>query len=137
MEINWLGVAIATVVQFVIGAVWYTFIFGKIWGKIHGFDKLPKETQDKMAGQMGPYYGGQLIITIFISIVLEMLINYLPNLSPYFIAFLMWIGFIVPTQYSDVIFGGTDGEYIVQKLAILGAVSLICVLVAAGILSFF
>lgn len=139
MEINIsiLGVILATIAQFIIGAVWYSFLFGKLWGKIHGFDKLTPEVQKEMAGKMGPFYGGQLIVTVFTSVVLGLLINYLPNKSPFFLAFLVWIGFVVPTQYSDVIFGGTEGKWIVKKLLVLSAASLVCLLAAAGILNIF
>ncbi len=137
MELNWIAIILATIVQFALGAIWYTFIFAKKWGEIHGFDKLPKETQNELASQMGPFYGGQLIFTILNTTVLAFVINALPNYSPYFLALLIWIGFILPTQYSDVIFGGTEGKWIPTKLAILSFASLLCILAAAFVLSLF
>ena len=135
MEISIVGVILATIAQFAIGAIWYTFIFGKIWGKIHGFDALDKETQQAMMKQMGPLYGLQFLVTVFSSVVLAILIKNAPSLSPYTIAFSVWAGFIVPTQVSDAIFGGTKMEWLWQKLAILAGASLLCVLAAAWILT--
>src|SRR5215213_8329101 len=74
-QVNLLAVVIATLLQFVVGAVWYTFIFGKLWGEIHGFHKLPKETQDKMKKEITPYYALQLLVTIISSFVLAILIT--------------------------------------------------------------
>jgi hypothetical protein len=33
-------VGLATLAQFVVGAIWYTPLFGETWGQIHEFDKL-------------------------------------------------------------------------------------------------
>ena len=137
MNINILGIALATVAQFVIAAVWYSFIFGKLWGRIHGFDKLDEKVQKEMMSKMGPYYLGQLAVTIFTSVVLAVLLKYMPEKSPYLIAALLWLGFIVPTQYSDVIFGGTEGKWITTKLAVLAGSSLICLMAAAAFLNAF
>jgi tetrahydromethanopterin S-methyltransferase subunit E len=137
MNINLLAVTLATIAQFIVGAVWYSLIFGKLWGRIHGFDKLSKEVQKEMMSKMGPLYGGQLIVTIFISVVLAYLIKFMPEKSPYLLAFMVWIGFVIPTQYSDVIFGGTDSKWIIKKLAVLAGASLACLMVAAALLNAF
>lgn len=134
MEISILGIILATIAQFAVGAVWYSLLFGKIWGRIHGFDKLPKEVQKEMVSKMGPWYGVQFVVTVLTSVVLAYLIAWLPNKSPYLIAILVWIGFIVPTQVSDVIFGGTESKWIAKKLLVLAGASLACVLVAAAVL---
>jgi hypothetical protein len=42
------AVAVATVVQFIVGAIWYMPIFGKLWGEMFGFDKLSKKQQQEM-----------------------------------------------------------------------------------------
>ena len=69
MHINYLSIIVATIVQFAIGAIWYSVFFGKLWGKIHGFDKLPKETQQKMMKAMGPFYGLQAFVTLVTAFV--------------------------------------------------------------------
>ena len=137
MAINIWAVIAATVAQFVVGALWYTLLFGKLWGEIHGFDKLPKEVQDKMAKDIGPFYGLQLLVTVFSSVVLVILINNLPDFSPYYIGFLAWVGFILPAQFSAVIFGGTEGKWIFKKLAVQSAGALACTLLAVAVISLF
>ena len=40
-----LAIILASIAEFIVGAIWYTPIFGNVWGKIHGFDpaKMSKD----------------------------------------------------------------------------------------------
>lgn len=137
MEVNIWAVLAATVAMFVVGAFWYMVPFGKIWGKIHGFDKLSKKEQEAMQKAMGPWYGAQLVVTILSAYVLALLIGLLPDQSPYFIAFMAWLGFVLPTTASNMIFGGAPQGYVWHKIAITSAESLVHLLVAAWVISLF
>jgi hypothetical protein len=46
-----------------------------------------------------------------------------------------WIGFVVPTQVSGVIFGGTEPKWIAKKILVQAGASFICLEVAAIVLS--
>ena len=94
MEVNIWVILLATVAMFAIGAVWYTFIFGKVWSKIHSFYTLSEKKQKEMQKAMGPWYGVQLIVTIASAWVLAILIGLLPDQSPFAIAFLVWLGLL-------------------------------------------
>lgn len=137
MDINILAIVIATIAQFAIGAFWYTVLFGNLWGRIHGFEKLSKSKQKEMMSQMGPYYGIQLAVTIITTVSLAQLLMRLPDYSGISLAIILWLGFIVPTQISSVIFGGTDPKWITKKIAVLSGGSLLCILSAALILVLF
>lgn len=137
MEINFLAVLVATVAMFALGGLWYMWPFGKIWGKMHGFDKLSKKEQDAMASKMGPYYGAQLVVTIISAVALAYFISSMPNVGWYIIAFWLWFGVILPTTVSAVLFGGTEGKYIVTKILIMLGGSLVCTFAGAAIISFF
>lgn len=134
-DVNIFAVLVATVAQFAMGAIWYMPLFGKLWGEMHCFDKLDKKTQQDMQTKMGPYYGAQLLVTIVTTVVLAKLITALPSYAPYSLAMITWIGFVVPTQVSAVIFGGTDPQWIAKKILVMAGGSLVCLLVAAAILS--
>ncbi len=135
MELNYMRILMATALQFVCGAVWYSLLFSKLWGKIHGFDKLSKEVQEKMMKEMGPYYGAQLLVTVVTTVVLAILLEYLPrNWNAFQMASLIWAGFVVPTQASAVIFGGTETKWMLKKIAVQAGASLLCLLVAAAVL---
>lgn len=136
MQFNFLAIIVATVVQFVIGAMWYSpKAFGPLWGKIHGFDKLPKDVQQKMMKSMGPFYALQAFVTLITSVVLAIFIAYLPHdWNVYALAAFFWIGFVVPAQVSAVIFGGTPPQWIAKKIALMAGCSLLCLEAAAIIL---
>lgn len=137
MEVNILAVVVATVVMFAIGAFWYMVPFGKLWGKIHGFDKLSKKQQDAMQKQMGPWYIIQLALTVVSAYVLAVLIGLMPEQSPYVVAFLVWLGFALPTEASANIFGGAPEGYVWHKIGISATESLLHLLAAAWVISLF
>jgi hypothetical protein len=124
----------ATIAQFIVGTIWYTPVFGRIWGKIHGFDKLSKAEQKEAQKTMAPLLITQLLLTLMTSYVLAHVIRAFPDTNAYKLALWMWVGFIVPTQIAAVIFGGTKPQWYVTKSLIMAGGSLACVLVAAFIL---
>jgi hypothetical protein len=137
MPLNYTAIILATVLQFIVGALWYSLLFGKLWGRIHGFDKLPKAVQQKMAGEMGPFYGVQFVVTLLTSFIFELFIaNLPPDWNPFGMAAFFWLGFIVPAQVSAVIFGGTPREWILKKVAVQSGAALLCLEVAAATFHF-
>jgi hypothetical protein len=135
MGLNYVGILVATVLQFIVGAIWYSALFGKLWGKIHGFDKLSKDVQQKMMKQMGPFYGVQFFVTLVTTSILDLFIVYLPHdWNVYALAGFFWIGFVVPAQVSAVIFGGTEPRWMLQKVLVQAGAALVCLEVAATIL---
>jgi hypothetical protein len=134
MNVNYVAVLVATVAEFVIGAVWYMPIFGKAWGQIHGFDKLSKAEQKAAQKDMMPLLVVQLVVTAMTTLVLAKLILLVPGYSVYQLAAMAWAGFVVPTQVAAVIFGGTDPKWLVKKTLIMAGGSLACLMAAAAIL---
>lgn len=137
MDVNLIAVLAATVAQFVVGALWYMVLFSKQWGEMFGFDKLSKAKQKEMSSQMGPYYALQLLVTVLTAYVLAYLMGLLPSENAYMLAVWVWLGFVVPTQVSAVIFGGVDAKWIPRRITIMAGGSLACLLVAAWIISLF
>lgn len=135
MEINYLAVILASLLQFIIGAVWYTFIFGKTWMKIHGADKYTKQQQKEMMSGVGAFYALQFVLTVVTTLVLALFIAGLPSWNAYGIAFFFWLGFVLPTQVSAVIFGGTEKKWMPKKMAIMAGAALLCLLAATAVLS--
>ena len=51
--INWLAVLVAAVAVFMLGGLWYTALFGKLWQRLHGYsDAKLKELQAKRPPQV-------------------------------------------------------------------------------------
>lgn len=137
MDINLVAVLAATVAMFAVGGFWYMVPFAKAWGEMHGFDKLSKKEQKDMQSKMAPLYGTQIVVTFISAWFLAHFLAVQPNVEFYRIAFWLWLGFTVPTEVSSVIFGGTEGKWVVKKIAISIGGSLVCTLVGAWVISLF
>lgn len=137
-DIHYAAVLIASILQFVCGAFCYTFLFGSLWGKIHGFDRVPKEEQERMMKGMLPLYLVQFAVTVVTTFVLAMFMGAVPvSWNAFGVAAFVWLGFMLPTQASGVIFGGTEPKWIVKKIAVMAGASFMCLMVAAATLKFF
>jgi hypothetical protein len=69
--INYVAVAVAAVVRFALGAVWYSLLFGAKWQEYTGL------TEDKMRGEsVAMTYGGALVIYFIQAYVLAHFIHY-------------------------------------------------------------
>lgn len=134
-SINYGAVAAATVTMFVVGALWYTPLFGNLWGKIHGFDKLSKKVQDELRAQMMPLLVAQFLVTILSALGLVYFAQLLPELNIYVLGFWVWLGFLVPTHVSDTLFGGTEGKWLRTKILVQVGGALACTMAACLVIS--
>lgn len=134
MTLNYIAILIATVAQFIIGAVWYMPIFGALWGKIHGFDPNSEEGKKAMEKGMTMPLIVQFISTLVTTFVLAIFITNQPDWNAYAMAAFFWIGFVVPTQVGAVLFGGTKPEWVITKIAIMAGGSLLCLEAGAAII---
>ena len=150
MHINYLAIIIAAVAQFIIGAIWYMPLFGNLWGKIHGMEKVSKEDRQKMMKSMGPFLALQFLVdrtqkaavAVLGTVAIVSLTR--PRCSNSWclsseklakaMAAFFWVGFVVPTQVSGVIFGGTNPKWIVAKILVQAGASFLCLEVAAAII---
>lgn len=138
MNIDYVAVLVAAVAQFIFGAIWYMPLFGKIWGKIHGFDTKSPEEQAVMTKGMFPYLAVQFIFTVVTSVVFAILISGIQsNWSIYGLAAYFWLGFIVPTQVAAVVFGGTNPKWMVTKTLIMAFGALGCLMILAFVIQAF
>lgn len=135
MSINITAVLVATLAEFIIGAIWYMPIFGTLWGKIHGSNNMTKKEQEQAQKDMMPLLAVQIVITFITTITLAKLWTLLPLYSIYSLAWLGWIGFVVPTQIAAIIFGGTNPKWFVHKTLIMSVGSLACLTAAAAIIN--
>lgn len=132
-DINIMAVLVAAVAQFVVGAIWYMPLFGRLWGKIHDFDQYDKQSQAVMQKQMLPLLALQFVLGFLTAYVLAHFLAVV-DAEYYKVAIWLWLGFVMPTQVAAVIFGGTKPRWIVTKSAIMAGGSLVCVMVAAWVL---
>jgi len=132
MQLNYTAIIVATIAQFIFGAIWYMPIFGKTWGKIHGFDQVAPDKQKEMMKGMWKLLVVQFIFTLITTVVFAYLLTgFTSNLSVYCLAFFFWLGFLLPTQVAAVIFGGTKPGWVMAKIAIAAGASLGCMEIIA------
>lgn len=130
IEVNYMGVLIASVVSMVLGFLWYSpMILGKPWMKAKGFSA---EKLKKAQKEMGKLYALSFVVSLITAYVLYHVITLSANFFEYSpiqtgltTAFWMWLGFVMPVQVTSTIFGdknwklfGIDTGY--QLVALLG-----------------
>lgn len=111
VQINLLSVLVAAVVSMVIGFVYYSpAVVGKPWMKLMGTTpKSMKAAQKKM----GMLYSLSFVTTLIAAYVLAHFVFLAdefykidPVMTGLTTAFFAWLGFIMPVQLTDFIFGG-------------------------------
>jgi hypothetical protein len=111
IEINYLAIVVAVVANFVLGFLWYTPLFGKVWAKEHGFDTTKKPPAGAFAkGMILMVIGNFLMAYVFAhNIAVWNPVTWgLPasEMSPMANAFtaaiFTWLGSFVPTDLSTV-----------------------------------
>ena len=104
-NINLLAVLVAAIVGMVVGALWYSVLFGKTWMKLMGITEAKmKEAQDK--GSMSKSY---LIAFLGILIMSYVLANFIEFTQATTISealqvgFWSWLGFIATVSLGSIL----------------------------------
>lgn len=110
VDVNYLAVLAAGVVNMVIGFLWYSpVLFAKPWMKEMGYTKQSMQADQK---KMGPLYGLSFLAALVMAYVLTHVITFSMSymgteavMTGLTTGFWMWLGFVGPVQMTDVIFG--------------------------------
>jgi hypothetical protein len=110
IEVNYVAVVVAAIVSMVIGFLWYSpMILGKPWMKEKGYTP---EALKKEQSKMGKFYALSFVAALVTAYVLTHIITLSKNFYSYpdlqtglTTAFWLWLGFILPVQLADQIFG--------------------------------
>ena len=135
---NFTLIIIATVVQFVLGSLWYSpLMFGKIWMSIMEVSHYTKEELQKMQKTMMPFMGLQFVLTLITTWVLASNISFagLTGSAVYFYAGFMWFGYMMPVTVSSVIFGSTKRHNWAKQIGIMCGMQFVGIMLAAFILA--
>jgi hypothetical protein len=139
MEINYTMIFVAAVAQFVLGAVWYSALFGKMWAKVMEMTHMSKEDMAKMQKQMTPAYVAQFVMSLVFVFVLAHFINMGkvadPGFSSYQLAFWIWLGFNLTVQVAATIWSQTKKKYWITQIAIASGYQLVSIMIATFILT--
>lgn len=136
MTVSYTLIAIATIAQFVLGALWYSpLLFGKWWMEIMECTHISQEELKKMQKAMMPFYALQLFLTFVTTVSFANLMPYIATFSIYYVGFWLWIGFIVPTQIASVVWANTKRMFWLQQIFVMISYQFVGLMLASWILS--
>lgn len=122
-DVNYLAILVAAIVHFVIGAIWYTVIFGKMWLKLVDPDGTKAESMK--SGQAVAFIGsfvGSLLMSYAVARLMG-LIGIAGLYEAVVLAILVWAGFTIPIALNDVVYEKKPvGLFIINTLYILAGV---------------
>lgn len=109
LEISWLTIIVAGLSATAIGYIWYApFVFGKMWMKLVNIK--PNELK-KAQKEMMPFMIISMIFSFITAYALYHFSFFAHNfynqsiISDYLVAaFFIWLGFIMPVQFTEVVF---------------------------------
>lgn len=127
-EINYLAVLVSAAAGFVIGALWYSVLFGKVWMKLSGMDKKKIE-KGKKKGMAKSYVAGfaTLLVMAFVLAHFVDMAEATTVLGGAQAGFWAWLGFVATIMLNKVIWEGKP-----VKLYVLDAAHYLVVLLAMG-----
>ncbi|EKD91033.1 MAG: hypothetical protein ACD_30C00049G0001 [uncultured bacterium] len=137
IEVNYISVLAAAIAYMVLGFLWYSpSLLGKPWMKLRGLNSSELKAEQ---AKMGPLYG----LTFVVSLLTAYILYHVMIMSMAFFGtdrvttgltsgFWMWLGFVMPTQTGNAIFGsdnknkwqllGIDTSYQLVGLMLMGLV---------------
>lgn len=127
--INLWPILVASIVAFVIGAIWYSpILFGKEWMALTGMND--KDLESAKSKGVVKLYVLQFIFTVVTFCVLGFAMSIIGTKTASdgaFLGLLAWVGFILPTGASSMMW-----EKKSFKLVLINTISILLTLVVGG-----
>ncbi|MGH9420428.1 MAG: DUF1761 domain-containing protein [Thermoanaerobaculia bacterium] len=106
-HVNYLAILVSGVAIFLLGGIWYSLLFKKVWIELMG---IPEEKMKEGSGAMPLLFLGAFICGLLISYIMAIVINHFSPFSAQrgaMVGTMMWIGFAAPTSFATAIFSMT------------------------------
>lgn len=124
-DVNWLSVIVATVVAYIIGALWYSLIFARRWQS-----EVKLSNEDISRSNMAMIFGGTFILNFIAAILLDLFIGKDSTLvSGMFLGLIVSIGWIATSLGINYLFSRKslvlfliDAGYFVVFFTVIGAI---------------
>ncbi|MGH7175013.1 MAG: DUF1761 domain-containing protein [Minisyncoccia bacterium] len=126
--VNYVAVLVAAIAAFVVGALWYGPIFGKVWRREMGMDDM----QPSMKGMGSSMVGGFIATLVLVWVLAEFYSMWYITTLPtaLLIAFWIWLGFIATVMTNVMWYEKKSFKLYVINVAHY----LVAILVAAAVL---
>ncbi len=129
-HIHWLAVIVAGVAAFMVGGVWYSALFGKIWMAARGITPEAMKTMDK--GNIKVMFGITFVLDLWMAFVLDHVFGTYgtPDMSgALLIAGGLALGFVIPAMIVNYLYQQAkrnmfliDGGHWLAVFLVMGAV---------------
>ncbi|MEK6935014.1 MAG: DUF1761 domain-containing protein [Nanoarchaeota archaeon] len=130
MAVNLLAVLVAGIAYFIIGGLWYSLLFGKVWMNLMGFTK--KDIEKAKQGGMAKKYVINFISALVPGYMLAYILDFLKVSTVgngVMIGVMVWLGFIATTTLGVVLWEGKpfklyllNNGYHLVSLVVMGAI---------------
>ena len=93
-DINYLAVLVAGLVTFVLGGLWYTALFGKLWLRLNGYSE-EKKREMQLRRPSALFFGGMVLCYLVLALVLAVLVTGFrvdSAATGALFGFLLWLG---------------------------------------------
>ncbi len=132
LKINFLAILVAVVVNFILGFIWFTPLFGKAWGKELGYDADMKPDNSVMLKGMAFSLIGNLLFAVVLAhnIAAWQFVPGVREMGPLSntlsAALFTWLGFYLPGElgatvwekHSWKLFGINTGYHLASLLVV-------------------
>ncbi len=137
MQLNFMAIAVAVVVNFFVGFLWYTPLFGKVWGREMGFDMTQKpDSKVMMKGMLFMVIGNFLFAWVFAHNIAAW--SFVPGMNEMgaisnaiSAGIFTWLGFYLPAHLGNTVWEKKSWTL----FCINAGYDLVSVLIAAFILT--
>lgn len=129
---NYLLIIAVSVLQMILGFIWYGPLFSKAWIRVMGIDisSMTKETVKEMQKKMIPVYILNFVLCIVTNYVLASIIGSSFEVSGVVVAVWMWFGFIMPTVAGNAMWSGKPRKITWEMFLLTAGYQLVAFLAA-------
>ena len=104
IEVNYLVILVSAIISFIIGALWYSLLFGKSWTKLMGFSAKDIE-KTKKKSMVKTYFMGFIAQSIMAYVLANFVIyadakTFLEGIQ---VGFFIWLGFVATISLGMIL----------------------------------
>jgi len=101
LHLNYLAILVAAIFQWILGALWYSLIFGKQWKALVGHKEGAKQSS-MVLGMIASFVGGLILSFALAHVVQWSEASNFPWGT--FIGFVCWLGFVAPLLFAQTLY---------------------------------